>query len=258
MLTTSCTGKALDSSARPAAQTHVSRQMDRDIKPENLILNSIYDDASLKIADFGLAAKLSPDRAALKDPCGTPGYAAPEIVRGNYYSKPVDMWALGVVTYCMLGGYPPFEGADIDELFENILRGDYSYHDEYWTSVSVEAKDFIRRLLCINPLARLTADQALQHPWVRLTVCMMFCIRCITVAWGLTRQVTADKDALISHNLTDNLELLRKYQSVLKFKATATAMVAAQRFKMALKRHKRPHKLQPFHVCIMLQSTQSD
>jgi calcium/calmodulin-dependent protein kinase I len=138
----------------------------RDIKPENLILMSDDDDACLKIADFGLAAKLSPEVKSLTNPCGTPGYAAPEIIRGNGYSKPVDMWALGVVTFCLLGGYPPFEGENVDDLFDNVLMGNYHFHEEFWSAVSSQAKDFIRGLLNISADTRMTAEQALRHPWV--------------------------------------------------------------------------------------------
>jgi calcium/calmodulin-dependent protein kinase I len=76
------------------------------------------------------------------------------------------MWALGVVTYCILGGYPPFEGGDVDELFDNVVKGNYQFHDDFWSEVSDEAKDFIRGLLNIQAETRMTAEAALRHPWV--------------------------------------------------------------------------------------------
>lgn len=84
---------------------HKMNIVHRDIKPENLLLTSLVEDDSVKICDFGLAAKYEEGKL-LRTACGTPGYLAPEILKGTGYGKPVDMWAIGVVTYCLLCGYP--------------------------------------------------------------------------------------------------------------------------------------------------------
>jgi calcium/calmodulin-dependent protein kinase I len=98
---------------------------------------------------------------------GSLGYEAPEILKGDPYGSAVDMWAIGVVIYMLLAGYPPFNDDDTKILFEKIKVGDYEFHEEYWKSVSAEAKDLISRLLKVNPLERYTAEEALQHVWVR-------------------------------------------------------------------------------------------
>jgi hypothetical protein len=78
------------------------------------------------------------------------------------------MWSLGVITYCLLAGYPPFPGPDLKLLFRQILAADYQFHEEFWHEVSSEAKDFISKLLVLDPTARMTADQAMAHPWIKM------------------------------------------------------------------------------------------
>jgi serine/threonine protein kinase len=77
------------------------------------------------------------------------------------------MWSIGVITYILLGGYPPFHDDNQKALFKKIKNAEYEFHDEYWSEVSEEAKDLIRHLLKINPVERYTAEEALNHPWVR-------------------------------------------------------------------------------------------
>ena len=140
----------------------------RDIKPENLLLTSPDEDAHVKLADFGMAVRHTGE-PSLTQRCGTPGYVAPEILLGLPYGKAVDMWSVGVVTYILLGGYPPFHDEKQSKLFKKIKKGEYEFHPEFWSAVSEEAKDLIRKLLTLNPTDRLTADQALQHSWVSYT-----------------------------------------------------------------------------------------
>ncbi|XP_034165388.2 serine/threonine-protein kinase H1 homolog [Pangasianodon hypophthalmus] len=103
---------------------------------------------------------------ALRTLCGTPEYLAPEMVAGRTYGCEVDMWALGVISYIVLSGSMPFEQRSRPRLFTAILRGSFSFHGQPWSSISHQAKDFIERLLSVNPEQRMTAEQALKHPWL--------------------------------------------------------------------------------------------
>ncbi|XP_053368088.1 serine/threonine-protein kinase H1 homolog [Clarias gariepinus] len=102
----------------------------------------------------------------LRTLCGTPEYLAPEMVAGRTYGCEVDMWALGVISYIILSGSMPFEQRSRPRLFTAILKGSYSFHGQPWNSISNQAKDFIECLLNVNPQQRMTAEQALRHPWL--------------------------------------------------------------------------------------------
>jgi len=93
---------------------------------------------------------------------------APEILVGSRYREPVDMWSCGVILYILIGGYPPFQGANHRELFRKIRAADYVFHEAYWQNVSVEAKQLISTLLTVNAHHRFTAQQALDSPWMQL------------------------------------------------------------------------------------------
>ena len=152
---------------------HRHNVVHRDLKPENLLLSSLDDDAHVKLADFGFAIQAE-GYSSLKTQCGTPGYVAPEILSTQPYGKAVDMWSIGVITYILLGGYPPFHDDNQKVLFQKIKTAEYEFHPEYWDAVSDEAKDLIRRLLKVNPLERYTAEEGLNHSWVRLCFCFLF------------------------------------------------------------------------------------
>eukprot|EP00545_Synedropsis_sp_CCMP1620_P013214 CAMPEP_0119011510 /NCGR_PEP_ID=MMETSP1176-20130426/5724_1 /TAXON_ID=265551 /ORGANISM="Synedropsis recta cf, Strain CCMP1620" /LENGTH=1102 /DNA_ID=CAMNT_0006964353 /DNA_START=51 /DNA_END=3359 /DNA_ORIENTATION=+ len=145
---------------------HKKRIAHRDIKPENLLLVHADDDTSIKIADFGFAKRVT-KKKCLSTLCGTAAYVAPEVLdlKAKGYDERTDMWSIGVVVYILLGGYAPFEGP-IEELAVTILRGDYEFHEEYWSHISSEAKDLIASLLKVNPEVRLTAEEALQSDWM--------------------------------------------------------------------------------------------
>ena len=137
----------------------------RDLKPENLLYVS-PDSDRIKLADFGLANILTPD-AALETACGTPGYVAPEILWGGGYDKQVDVWSLGVITYILLCGFPPFYDENQNKLFKKIRNGDYSFPSPYWDQVSGEAKTFVGTMLCVDPVKRLTAEKIVDDPWIK-------------------------------------------------------------------------------------------
>jgi serine/threonine protein kinase len=127
-----------------------------------------HDDTSIKIADFGFAKKVTGENS-LSTLCGTAQYVAPEILdfQVDGYDERCDMWSVGVVTYILLGGYAPFEGPP-DELAQFIIRGDYEFHDKYWSDISDPAKDMISAMLQVNPELRITAEDALHCDWMAL------------------------------------------------------------------------------------------
>ncbi|KAF7728557.1 phosphatidylcholine and lysophosphatidylcholine phospholipase [Apophysomyces ossiformis] len=138
----------------------------RDIKPENLLFQTRDADAKLMVTDFGLSKILKHHDDILTTACGTPGYVAPEVLSQTGHGKPVDLWSVGVITFTLLSGYTPFWGEDQTALFEAIMSGKYEYDDEYWSGISETAKDFIDGLLTLDPEQRMTAKQALAHPWI--------------------------------------------------------------------------------------------
>jgi serine/threonine protein kinase len=139
----------------------------RDIKPENLLMASKTDDFTVKLCDFGFSEIVNGD--SLSGYMGSPIYMAPEVITHNTkYGKAIDMWSFGVMVFIILGGYPPFYDEDVFLLEEKIQTATYEFHDEYWSSVSEDAKDFIRKCLVVDAKARMTADEATNHSWVKL------------------------------------------------------------------------------------------
>ncbi|KAK7162051.1 hypothetical protein R3I94_004643 [Phoxinus phoxinus] len=154
---------------------HVNGIVHRDLKPENLLLASKMKGAAVKLADFGLAIEVQGDQQAWFGFAGTPGYLSPEVLRKDPYGKPVDMWACGVILYILLVGYPPFWDEDQHRLYQQIKAGAYDFPSPEWDTVTPEAKDLINKMLTINPSKRITATEALKHPWIcqRSTVASM-------------------------------------------------------------------------------------
>ncbi|XP_056901966.1 calcium/calmodulin-dependent protein kinase type II subunit gamma isoform X13 [Takifugu flavidus] len=180
----------------------------RDLKPENLLLASKMKGAAVKLADFGLAIEVQGDQQAWFGFAGTPGYLSPEVLRKDPYGKPVDIWACGVILYILLVGYPPFWDEDQHKLYQQIKAGAYDFPSPEWDTVTPEAKNLINQMLTINPAKRITADQALKHPWI--------CHRS-TVASMMHRQET--------------VECLRKFNARRKLKgAILTTMLVSRNF----------------------------
>lgn len=155
--------------ASALAYLHDLNIVHRDIKPENLLVEMEEDRLrTLKVADFGLAQKVC---EPLFTVCGTPTYVAPEILTETGYGLEIDVWAMGVILYIMLCGFPPFVSAnnDQEELFDDILSGQYGFPSPYWDSVSELAKDLISHMLQSNPELRFSAEDVLDHPWFDLT-----------------------------------------------------------------------------------------
>jgi calcium-dependent protein kinase len=145
----------------------------RDIKPENLLLDILPDGSSIvKIIDWGCAAPLNQQqllgktglKRKLSKLCGTPLYMAPEVITNDYDEK-CDIWSAGVVLYILLSGIPPYYGRNDQQIMDNILKKEVDFGDEAWSFVSPDAIDLISRMMAKEPEARLSAMEALNHPW---------------------------------------------------------------------------------------------
>ncbi|NXV17898.1 KCC1G kinase, partial [Cepphus grylle] len=143
---------------------HENGIVHRDLKPENLLYLTPEENSKIMITDFGLS-KME-QNGIMSTACGTPGYVAPEVLAQKPYSKAVDCWSIGVITYILLCGYPPFYEETESKLFEKIKEGYYEFESPFWDDISESAKDFIRHLLEKNPNARFTCEEALRHPWI--------------------------------------------------------------------------------------------
>ncbi|XP_021925540.1 calcium/calmodulin-dependent protein kinase type II alpha chain isoform X5 [Zootermopsis nevadensis] len=145
---------------------HQNGVVHRDLKPENLLLASKQKGAAVKLADFGLAIEVQGEQQAWFGFAGTPGYLSPEVLKKEPYGKPVDIWACGVILYILLVGYPPFWDEDQHRLYAQIKAGAYDYPSPEWDTVTPEAKNLINQMLTVNPTKRITASEALKHPWI--------------------------------------------------------------------------------------------
>jgi carbon catabolite-derepressing protein kinase len=140
--------------------SHKLKIVHRDLKPENVLLD---DDLNVKIADFGLSNEIK-DGDFLKTSCGSPNYAAPEVIRGGLYTGPeIDVWSCGVILYVMLCGRLPFEDDDVQTLFTKISQG--SYHMPSY--LGADARGLINHMLAIDPVKRITIPEITQHPFFR-------------------------------------------------------------------------------------------
>jgi len=151
--------------ASALAYLHEQNIVHRDIKPENLLVEFEGERVRLlKVGDFGLAQKVV---EPLFTVCGTPTYVAPEILTEVGYGLKIDVWAAGVILYILLCGFPPFVSAtnDQEELFDDILSGQYTFPSPYWDDISELARDLISHTLQSNPELRFSAEDVLDHPW---------------------------------------------------------------------------------------------
>uniref|UniRef100_A0A672NTM3 calcium/calmodulin-dependent protein kinase n=1 Tax=Sinocyclocheilus grahami TaxID=75366 RepID=A0A672NTM3_SINGR len=184
---------------------HLNGIVHRDLKPENLLLASKLKGAAVKLADFGLAIEVQGDQQAWFGFAGTPGYLSPEVLRKEPYGKPVDMWACGVILYILLVGYPPFWDEDQHRLYQQIKAGAYDFPSPEWDTVTPEAKDLINKMLTINPAKRITAAEALKHPWIcqRSTVASMMhrqeTVECLKKFNARRKLKVRNTESLFSH-----------------------------------------------------------
>ncbi|KAL6880192.1 hypothetical protein ACP4OV_011757 [Aristida adscensionis] len=138
--------------------------MHRDLKPENFLFVNQKEEAALKAIDFGLSMFFKPGEI-FYDVVGSPYYVAPEVLM-KHYGCEVDVWSAGVIIYILLSGVPPFWDESEQGIFEQVLQGELDFESDPWPSISSSAKDLVRRMLIRDPQKRLTAHEALCHPWV--------------------------------------------------------------------------------------------
>ncbi|XP_068450285.1 calcium/calmodulin-dependent protein kinase type 1D-like [Clinocottus analis] len=143
---------------------HQNSIVHRDLKPENLLYYNTDVNAKIMVSDFGLSKTM--EHGVMSTACGTPGYVAPEVLAQKPYNKAVDCWSIGVITYILLCGYPPFFEDNETRLFSKIIRAEYAFHSPFWDNISESAKDFIRNMMEKNPAKRFLTEQALRHPWI--------------------------------------------------------------------------------------------
>ncbi|XP_043087393.1 calcium/calmodulin-dependent protein kinase type II subunit beta isoform X9 [Puntigrus tetrazona] len=207
----------------------------RDLKPENLLLASKCKNAAVKLADFGLAIEVQGDQQAWFGFAGTPGYLSPEVLRKEAYGKPVDIWACGVILYILLVGYPPFWDEDQHKLYQQIKAGAYDFPSPEWDTVTPEAKNLINQMLTINPAKRITAQEALKHPWVcqRSTVASMMhrqetveCLKKFNARRKLKGAILTTM--LVSRNFSAAKSLLNKKADVKKRKSSSAVQYMPQ------------------------------
>eukprot|EP00928_Gymnodinium_smaydae_P048885 TRINITY_DN32747_c0_g1_i1.p1 TRINITY_DN32747_c0_g1~~TRINITY_DN32747_c0_g1_i1.p1 ORF type:complete len:367 (-),score=62.15 TRINITY_DN32747_c0_g1_i1:84-1184(-) len=160
-----CTGNIM----KAVAYTHSKGIMHRDLKPENILLVSRTNNTDIKLSDFGLA-RISRDFPS-KFPratsiCGSDFYLAPELIKQQEYGREIDIWAVGVIVYCLLSGTLPFFNSVLHKLYRQIVERDLSFPDKQWRNISKGGVDFVLRLLHVAPGERPTAETALMHPWI--------------------------------------------------------------------------------------------
>jgi calcium/calmodulin-dependent protein kinase I len=149
---------------------HKNNICHRNLKPENILLRNERDMGSVVIADFGMATRIltdaDGDMLRLTDRCGTAAYMAPEVIVQVPYDTQADMWTLGVIMYNVLAGRLPFEDPSRRAVYQKIVKCDYIFHPKDWLGISKAAKRFISNLIHADPDVRMTAEEALEHPWL--------------------------------------------------------------------------------------------
>lgn len=148
------------------AYLHEHKVVHRDLKPENLLFREDTPESPLLIVDFGISKTLNNTEDIMTTICGSFGYTAPEVLQRRGYGKEIDLWSIGVITYTILCGYTPFPMDNANRYLVAARNSSFEFHAKYWSSISDEAKSFIRTMLSVNSTQRGTAADALHHPWI--------------------------------------------------------------------------------------------
>mmetsp|Transcript_7809 Transcript_7809/g.21329 ORF Transcript_7809/g.21329 Transcript_7809/m.21329 type:complete len:499 (-) Transcript_7809:50-1546(-) len=185
---------------------HENHVCHRDLKPENFLFltKEPIEKTLLKIIDFGLSCRFE-ENQVLNTKAGTPYYVAPQVLAGKY-DQLSDCWSIGVIMYVMLCGYPPFFGETDAEVLSKVRLGNFSFNATDWKNISDDAKNLIRNLLKMNPRDRYTAEQALNHEWIK-------------------NKAPKAQNVSLQSNFVDNL---RSFRSQNKLKKAALHIIAGQ------------------------------
>lgn len=143
---------------------HANNIIHRDLKPENLLLDSSHNN-TVKLIDFGTAVVMKPGKK-LTEVYGTAYYISPDVLNKSYNEKS-DIWSIGVIMHVLLSGRPPFEGVCDEEIIKKVRVGTFDLNIEEMASVSKEAKDLIKKMLAYDSEDRISAEEALNHPWIK-------------------------------------------------------------------------------------------
>ncbi|KAE9598052.1 hypothetical protein Lal_00003938 [Lupinus albus] len=216
---------------------HLQGVVHRDLKPENFLFTSRSEDADMKLIDFGLSDFIKPDER-LNDIVGSAYYVAPEVLHRSY-SVEADIWSIGVITYILLCGSRPFWARTESGIFRSVLRADPNFDDLPWPSLSPEAKDFVKRLLNKDYRKRMSAAQALAHPWLRdnthpipLDILIYKLVKSYLNATPFKRAAMK----ALSKTLTEN-ELVYLGAQFKLLEPSRDGYVSLENFKMALAQH---------------------
>ncbi|KAG0453876.1 hypothetical protein HPP92_025180 [Vanilla planifolia] len=216
---------------------HLQGVVHRDLKPENFLFTTRDENSPMKIIDFGLSDFIRPDER-LNDIVGSAYYVAPEVLHRSY-STEADVWSIGVITYILLCGSRPFWARTESGIFRSVLRADPNFDDSPWPTITVEAKDFVKRLLNKDYRKRMSAAQALTHPWLRdanrqITLDILI-FKLIKVYIRATPLKQAALKALSKALSEDELFYLRFQFRLLE--PSKDGSVSVDNFKMALSRY---------------------
>lgn len=157
--------KIMHSLLSAVAHLHSMEIAHRDLKPENIMLSTSDENSEIKIIDFGLAKKYLEEGSGENTVLGSSYYVAPEVLQ-NSYGLSCDIWSCGVIVFMLLSGKPPFDGNSDMTIYQQILKTNYSTSGLEWEKISEEAKDFVKALLNPDSKNRITAQAALEHPWL--------------------------------------------------------------------------------------------
>ncbi|THG14715.1 hypothetical protein TEA_015646 [Camellia sinensis var. sinensis] len=209
-----------DSAAEKGVECcHLHMVVHRDLKPENLLLNSEHN---LKIADFGLS-NIMRDGHFLKTSCGSPNYAAPEVISDRLYAGPeVDVWSCGVTLYALLCGRLPFDDDNLPGLYAKIKNGVYTLPNQ----LSHGARDLIARILTIDPINRISIPEIRQHPWFQQDLPQYIAMPSVIAAYD-TKKINEGIILEMAKMGFDIHEVIGSLQNGLENKATVTYYLLA-------------------------------